>query len=112
MPFQPLPAPATGPVPLFYKLQIRSTCMSGTPGTILGGSLLAGLCAAARRRAAVGSAFLARAEGWTAPPPRADHAVHGNMVEYYAPGRLQSRSVVSNGLLHGLSEGWHTNGVR
>ncbi|MBI5800998.1 MAG: toxin-antitoxin system YwqK family antitoxin [Verrucomicrobia bacterium] len=36
----------------------------------------------------------------------------GTVVEYYAPGRLQSRSVISNGLLHGLSEGWHTNGVR
>ncbi len=36
----------------------------------------------------------------------------GTVVEYFAPGRLQSRSVVSNGLLHGVSEGWHTNGVR
>lgn len=36
----------------------------------------------------------------------------GTVVEYYSPGRLQSRSVISNGLLHGLSEGWHTNGVR
>ncbi len=36
----------------------------------------------------------------------------GTVVEHYSPGRLQSRSVISNGLLHGLSEGWHTNGVR
>lgn len=36
----------------------------------------------------------------------------GTVVEHYAPKQLQSRSVVSNGLLHGLSEGWHTNGVR
>lgn len=36
----------------------------------------------------------------------------GTVVEYYAARQLQSRSVVSNGLLHGLSEGWHTNGVR
>ena len=36
----------------------------------------------------------------------------GTVVEHYAPGRLQSRSVISNGVLHGLSEGWHTNGVR
>lgn len=36
----------------------------------------------------------------------------GTIVEYYGPKQLQSRSVVSNGILHGLSEGWHTNGVR
>ena len=36
----------------------------------------------------------------------------GTIVEHYAPKQLQSRSVVSNGVLHGLSEGWHTNGVR
>lgn len=36
----------------------------------------------------------------------------GTVVEHYAPKQLQSRSVVSNGVLHGLSEGWHTNGVR
>ena len=36
----------------------------------------------------------------------------GTVIEYFAPGRLQSRSVISNGLLHGLSEGWHTNGIR
>lgn len=36
----------------------------------------------------------------------------GIVVEYYAPKQMQSRSVVSNGVLHGLSEGWHTNGVR
>jgi antitoxin component YwqK of YwqJK toxin-antitoxin module len=33
------------------------------------------------------------------------------MVEFYPDGTLQSRSAVSNGLLHGVSEGWHTNGV-
>ncbi|MEN9576538.1 MAG: hypothetical protein RL514_4393 [Verrucomicrobiota bacterium] len=36
----------------------------------------------------------------------------GTVVEYYAPRLLQSRSVISNGVLHGRSEGWHTNGVR
>ena len=35
----------------------------------------------------------------------------GLMVEFYPDGTLQSRSAVSNGLLHGVSEGWHTNGV-
>lgn len=44
--------------------------------------------------------------------PRQGEAFTGTVVEYYSPGRLQSRSVISNGLLHGLSEGWHTNGVR
>ena len=35
----------------------------------------------------------------------------GVMVEFYPDGTLQSRSVVSNGLLNGVSEGWRTNGV-
>ena len=33
----------------------------------------------------------------------------GYMTERYAGGSLKSRSAVSNGLLHGVSEGWHTN---
>ena len=39
------------------------------------------------------------------------NAFTGLMVEFYPDGTLQSRSVVSNGVLHGLSEGWHTNGI-
>jgi len=35
----------------------------------------------------------------------------GRMVEHYPDGALRSRSAVTNGLLHGLSEGWHTNGL-
>jgi antitoxin component YwqK of YwqJK toxin-antitoxin module len=35
----------------------------------------------------------------------------GWLTEAYASGILRSRSFVSNGILHGLSEGWHTNGV-
>jgi antitoxin component YwqK of YwqJK toxin-antitoxin module len=34
----------------------------------------------------------------------------GSMVEFYANHALKSRCAISNGLLHGLSEGWHTNG--
>ena len=34
----------------------------------------------------------------------------GVMTEFYGNGTLQSRSVLSNGLLEGLSEGWYTNG--
>jgi antitoxin component YwqK of YwqJK toxin-antitoxin module len=34
----------------------------------------------------------------------------GFMVEHYTDGVLRSRSAVTNGLLHGLSQGWHTNG--
>ena len=34
----------------------------------------------------------------------------GVMTEYYPDGILQSRSRISQGLLEGLSEGWHTNG--
>lgn len=33
----------------------------------------------------------------------------GFMVEHYPDGILRSRSAVTNGLLHGLSEGWYTN---
>ncbi len=36
----------------------------------------------------------------------------GVMTEFYGDGTLQSRSVISNGLLEGLSEGWYTNGVK
>ena len=39
------------------------------------------------------------------------NAFTGLMLESYPDGTLQSRSAVSNGLLEGLSEGWHTNGV-
>jgi len=35
----------------------------------------------------------------------------GLMVDFYPDGTLQSRSAVSNGLLHGVSEGWWTNAV-
>jgi antitoxin component YwqK of YwqJK toxin-antitoxin module len=35
----------------------------------------------------------------------------GVMLEFYPDGAVQSRSAVSEGLLHGLSEGWWTNGV-
>lgn len=34
----------------------------------------------------------------------------GSMLERTADGLLRSCSAISNGLLHGLSEGWHTNG--
>lgn len=99
-----LPAPAT-----------RSTS-----GTIPVGSLLVGLCAAALTGCApppvaappeVPRSSLVLKEGRLHRPAQSAPFT-GTVVEYYAPSRLQSRSVVSNGLLHGLSEGWHTNGVR
>lgn len=34
----------------------------------------------------------------------------GVMVERFPNGSYRSRSTIHNGLLHGLSEGWHTNG--
>jgi len=34
----------------------------------------------------------------------------GFLTEHYASGGLRSRSAISNGLLHGLSQGWRTNG--
>src|SRR6266511_3157124 len=38
------------------------------------------------------------------------NAFTGLMVEHGADGSLRSRSSVVNGLLHGLSQGWYTNG--
>jgi len=35
----------------------------------------------------------------------------GFLIERYEDGKLKSRSAISNGLMHGLSEGWHTNGT-
>ncbi|MFM7555815.1 MAG: toxin-antitoxin system YwqK family antitoxin, partial [Verrucomicrobiota bacterium] len=39
------------------------------------------------------------------------NAFTGLMVEFYPDGTLLSRSAVSNGVLHGVSEGWWTNAV-
>lgn len=93
--------------------------MRGTPGKILFGSLLAGLCAvlagctpsAPPAPPEVPRTSLVLKDGKLFRPAQGEPFT-GTVVEYYSPGRLQSRSVVSNGLLHGLSEGWHTNGVR
>lgn len=38
------------------------------------------------------------------------HTFTGFMVEHYPDGHLLSRSAITNGLLHGLSQGWRTNG--
>ena len=35
----------------------------------------------------------------------------GLMIERYEEGTLKARSSISNGVLQGISEGWHTNGV-
>ena len=35
----------------------------------------------------------------------------GLLIDTYVDGGLKSRSSVSNGLLQGLSQGWHTNGM-
>ncbi len=34
----------------------------------------------------------------------------GWIVEHYESGAIKSRSLAANGLLHGVSDGWHTNG--
>jgi antitoxin component YwqK of YwqJK toxin-antitoxin module len=39
------------------------------------------------------------------------NAFSGLMIERYPGGALQSRSALREGLLHGTSEGWFTNGV-
>jgi antitoxin component YwqK of YwqJK toxin-antitoxin module len=38
-------------------------------------------------------------------------AFTGVIVEHYTSGAVKSRTVVSSGVLHGISEGYHTNGV-
>jgi len=38
------------------------------------------------------------------------NAFTGWMLERYKSGTLRSRSAISNGMMQGLSEGWHTNG--
>src|SRR5262245_22096870 len=49
-----------------------------------------------------------RADGWHAPGEA--RGFTGYLLDTYADGELKSRSAVCNGLLHGLSQGWHTNG--
>jgi len=49
-----------------------------------------------------------RAEGWFAPGDT--RAFTGFLLDTYDDGTLKSRSSISNGVLHGLSQGWHTNG--
>ncbi len=94
--------------------------MRGRSGTFHFGSLLAGLCAAALSGCApppvaappeVPRSSLVLRDGRLHRPAQSAPFT-GTVVEHYAAGRLQSRSVVSNGLLNGLSEGWHSNGVR
>lgn len=36
----------------------------------------------------------------------------GVMIERYPDGKPKSRSAISNGVMHGVSEGWFTNGVK
>ena len=40
----------------------------------------------------------------------ATNPFHGWLVEFHRSGSRLSRSAVTNGQLHGLSQGWHTNG--
>jgi len=49
-----------------------------------------------------------RAEAWYVPGQ--NNGFTGLLLDTYENGARKSRSVVSNGLLHGLSQGWHTNG--
>ncbi len=51
-------------------------------------------------------------EGVLRERTKPDAPFNGLMVESFSPGHIRSRSVVSNGLLEGLSEGFYTNGVR
>lgn len=42
--------------------------------------------------------------------PEQTNAFTGLLLDTYDDGAAKSRSTVSNGWLHGLSQGWHTNG--
>ncbi|MEW6157671.1 MAG: hypothetical protein AB1813_09575 [Verrucomicrobiota bacterium] len=42
--------------------------------------------------------------------PNEPHPFTGYLVERYPSGALKSRSAIQDGLLHGISIGWHTNG--
>ena len=82
--------------------------------TVLAGVLLLTIC---RRQAPVAAiAEVPRSElelregRWFRKAQGA--AFTGWLVERDESGGLKSRSVVSNGWLEGLSEGWHTNGQR
>jgi hypothetical protein len=49
-----------------------------------------------------------RAGRWCAPGET--NGFTGLLLDTYDNGAMKSRSMISNGLLHGLSEGWSTNG--
>lgn len=49
-----------------------------------------------------------RTGSWFAPEQT--NGFTGLLFDTYDDGAMKSRSAVSNGLLQGLSEGWHTNG--
>jgi len=49
-----------------------------------------------------------RADAWYLPGQ--SNGFTGLLLDTYEDGAMKSRSSVSNGLLHGLSQGWHTNG--
>src|SRR5437868_6923684 len=49
-----------------------------------------------------------RADHWYLPGQNTGFT--GLLLDTYENEALKSRSAVSNGLLHGLSQGWHTNG--
>lgn len=44
--------------------------------------------------------------------PNAAVPFTGVLTEFYPKGMRQSRSIIANGLLEGLSEGWYTNGQK
>ena len=89
------------------------------------GSLLVGVVVWQRRPVAAPVVVEAMPAGQTVPEAErstlvlkegrlhlGDGTFTGLMVEHYPGGVLKSRTAVSNGLLHGLSEGWFTNQVR
>jgi antitoxin component YwqK of YwqJK toxin-antitoxin module len=49
-----------------------------------------------------------RADTWYLPGQ--SNGFTGLLLDTYEDGATKSRSTLSNGLLHGLSQGWHTNG--
>jgi len=89
-------------------MRLGLACVAG------GGILLLGWRAAVHRWAAparevLGSELTLR-EGRLHRIGETSVPFTGVMVERYPSQSLKSRSMISRGVLHGISEGWHTNG--
>lgn len=85
----------------------------GLPVALAGlGAVLLGFHLVSPRKAAPGTALRSELEsrGGLLHRKGAATPFSGVMIEQYPGGAMLSRSEIVGGRLHGLSEGWHTNG--